>query len=57
MASLSLDVLNVQKLILRQVSPLRTAPPENIQFVTINYLAMSLENEVPEAREQEEGWD
>lgn len=57
MASLSLDVLNVQKLILRQVSPLRTAPPENIQFVTINYLATSLENEVPEAREQEEGWD
>lgn len=55
MDSLSLDLLNVERLILRQVSPLRTAPPENIQFITLNYLARSLENEVPEAREHEEG--
>lgn len=45
MASLSLDFLNVERLILRQVSPLRAAPPENIQVATLNYLAMSLENE------------
>lgn len=57
MASLGLDLPNVERLILRQVSPLRTAPPETIQFVTLNYLAMSLENEIPEAREQEEGWE
>lgn len=56
MASLGSDLLNVERLILRQVSLLGTAPLENIQFVTLNYLAMSLENEIPEAREHEEGW-
>lgn len=49
MASLGSDLLNVERLILRQVSPLGTAPLENIRFVTLNYLAMSLENEIPEA--------